>query len=103
MKEIMGGGSGDKVTDFDSLSSVEFAGNSISVETYLRDAERNLLAMSRTAQGVVDTSASAKKALQISSLLIPEKLRPIWQSKTSNPLFEKPTTIKKGISSLQMT
>ena len=61
MKEIMRGGSGDKVTDFDSLSSVEFAGNSISVETYLQDAERNLLAMSRTAQGVVDTSASAKK------------------------------------------
>ena len=47
---------------FDSLSSVEFAGDKIPVETYIQDANRNLMAMSRTAQGVVDTSASAKKA-----------------------------------------
>ena len=29
--------------DFDSLSSVEFAGDRIPVEVYLKDAERNLL------------------------------------------------------------
>ena len=62
MSEIVKGGPGGKETDFDSLSSVEFAGNIIPVETYLQDANRNLMAMSRTAQGVVDTSASAKKA-----------------------------------------
>ncbi|MBP5648082.1 hypothetical protein J6X04_02240 [Candidatus Saccharibacteria bacterium] len=62
MSEIIKGESGNTENIFDSLSSVEFAGNQISVETYLQDAERNLLAMSRTAQGVVDTSASAKKA-----------------------------------------
>ena len=59
---IKRGGPGNGETAFDSLSSVEFAGNQIPIEAYLRDAERNLLAMSRTAQGVVDTSASAKKA-----------------------------------------
>ena len=62
MNEILEGRSEDTKTAFDSLSSVEFAGNKIPVEIYLRDAERNLLAMSRTARGVVDTSASAKKA-----------------------------------------
>ena len=62
MSEIIKGGSGDGGRAFDSLSSVEFAGNKIPVETYLQDASRNLLAMSRTAQGVVDTSASAEKA-----------------------------------------
>ena len=62
MTEALKGGFGDKGISFESLSSVEFAGNIIPVETYLQDAERNLLAMSRTARGVVDTSASAKKA-----------------------------------------
>ena len=62
MNETVKGGPGGKETDFDALSSVEFAGDKIPVETYLQDANRNLLAMSRTAQGVVDTSASAEKA-----------------------------------------
>lgn len=62
MYEIIKSGTVGEETDFSSLSSVEFAGNKIPVETYLRDAERNLMAMSRTAQGVVDTSASVKKA-----------------------------------------
>lgn len=62
MSEIVKEERGNEGTAFDSLSSVEFAGNKIPVEAYLQDANRNLLAMSRTAQGVVDTSASAKKA-----------------------------------------
>lgn len=48
-----GGASG-----FDSLRSPEEA----QLNSYLADAERNLMAMSRTARGVVDTSASKEKA-----------------------------------------
>lgn len=62
MSEIINNNSNNGETGFDSLSSVEFAGDKISLESYLQDANRNLLAMSRTAQGVVDTSASAEKA-----------------------------------------
>lgn len=62
MNEKIKKGLGGEETAFSSLSSVEFAGDKIPVNSYLQDAKRNLLAMSRTAQGVVDTSASAKKA-----------------------------------------
>ena len=62
MHETISAESKSGETPFDSLSSVEFAGNKIPVEIYLQDANRNLLAMSTTARGVVDTSASAKKA-----------------------------------------
>lgn len=62
MGEIIKNNPNNNETDFDSLSSVEFAGGKIPLESYLQDANRNLLAMSRTAQGVVDTSASTEKA-----------------------------------------
>lgn len=62
MGEVIKLESENSETGFDSLSSVEFAKSTISVDTYLQDAKRNLLATSRTAHGVVDTSASAKKA-----------------------------------------
>lgn len=73
-------GHGSDVTDYSILEDVAFAGDDATddgldaaisaaeqvavptLEDYLRDARRNLLAMSRTAQGVVDTSASAGKA-----------------------------------------
>ena len=71
MNETLSGGSATDMPDFRSLSEVEFAGGAARHETdqmlipreqYMSDAKRNLMAMSRTAQGIVDTSASAKKA-----------------------------------------
>lgn len=59
-----------KESGFDTLKEVKFAGDvvsdelekkPISREQYIKDSKRNLMAMSRTAQGVVDTSASAAK------------------------------------------
>lgn len=49
---------GGDASGFDSLRSPEEA----QLNSYLVDAERNLMAMSRTARGVVDTSASKEKA-----------------------------------------
>lgn len=62
MTETLKDASNSEASDFESLSSVEFAGDKIPIEAYLDDAKRNLMAMSRTARGVVDTSASAQKA-----------------------------------------
>lgn len=46
------------------IAEVQFAGETLAptLDDYLQGAQRNLMAMSRTAQGVVDTSASAGKA-----------------------------------------
>lgn len=60
MSEILKTNAG--VTNFDRLKDVEFAGNQLPVDIYINEANRNLMAMSRTAQGVVDTSASKEKA-----------------------------------------
>lgn len=109
MSEIIRGGSGNAENAFDSLSSVEFAGNQISVETYLQDAERNLLAMSRTAQGVVDTSASAKKAESMTGVSgetaadlakqnFETAIREAYDNKERN--FESPEELKDFVESL---
>lgn len=55
-------GVSNNTTNFDTLSSTKYVGDKITESGYLKDAIRNLLAMSRTAQGVIDTSASAEKA-----------------------------------------
>ena len=99
-------------TAFDSLSSVEFAGNNISVETYLQDAKRNLLAMSRTAQGVVDTSASAKKsesmtgvsgeaAADLAKQNFETAIREAYNNKERK--FESPEDLRKFVDGLAAT
>ena len=76
MNEKLGGDPTENVTVYDSLAEDPTAHfketqppkaeqpeePELSVDDYLSDATRNLMAMSRTAQGVVDTSASAQKA-----------------------------------------
>ncbi|MBO7131973.1 Fic family protein [Candidatus Saccharibacteria bacterium] len=112
MNEIIGGGNGNKETFFDSLSSVEFAGNNISVETYLQDANRNLLAMSRTARGVVDTSASAEKAKSMTDISgetaadlakqnFETAIREAYDKKEKN--FESPEDLRSFIEGLATT
>ena len=112
MTEVLEGGFGDKKTAFDSLSSVEFAGNKIPVEIYLQDAERNLLAMSRTARGVVDTSASAKKAESMTGVSgeaaadlakqnFETAIREAYNNKERE--FESPEDLRKFIESLAAT
>ena len=70
MSETLSNGGVARESGYDALKEVKFAGDivsseaekiSISREQYVRDSKRNLMAMSRTAQGVVDTSASAAK------------------------------------------
>lgn len=112
MNETINISPGDKKSAFESLSSVEFAGNTIPVETYLQDAERNLLAMSRTAQGVVDTSASAKKAESMTGVSgetaadlakqnFETAIREAYANKEKK--FESPKELRKFIEGLAST
>ena len=112
MAEILERRFGDEKTAFDSLSSVEFAGNKISVEIYLQDAERNLLAMSRTARGIVDTSASAKKAESMTGVSgetaadlakqnFETAIREAYNNRERE--FESPDDLRKFIESLAAT
>ena len=48
-------------SDYDTLASPDYE-RPEELRQYMSDAERNLMAMSRTARGVVDTSASVEKA-----------------------------------------
>ena len=99
-------------SDFTSLSSVEFAGDKIPIEAYLSDAERNLMAMSRTARGVVDTSASANKAESMTGVTgeaaadlakqnFKNAIREAYENKDRN--FESPKELQGFIESLAST